>query len=235
MFSKKRQKTLQKIFQINDLLDSEDEVHELEQDILELENEIEYLSSHFSSLLNINESITIDTSNLISINTIKTKIAELPRTVIANNALSKRQFNIDQSILDYNLEEAEQDWKIDYIQFKYAERDKTTFAQDWSFGMGIEIPLKNATRIEKNEFMLEKIELENRLKLQETSLNEQLKKSYQEIESKLQQYDLANTQLNESQLLFSFENYPQFRDADPMVFIESKIKYIEARSKQIKS
>ncbi|MEZ4935262.1 MAG: hypothetical protein R2788_24400 [Saprospiraceae bacterium] len=88
--------------------------------------------------------------------------------------------------------------------------------------MGVEIPLKGNNKLAKNEIMLERIELENRLTLQTISLNEQLQKKQQELNLRINQYNLAIQQLSDSQLQFSYDNYPQFNDTDPLLLLNIK-------------
>ncbi len=221
-------------FEINDLLKEEENAQELEQKLLGLKNDYDYLKSLIKTSLKINTEIELDASNIISIDELKSKIEQLPKSVAANYNLFKRKLNIDQSALEYDLEKTKNDWKMDYVQFKYAGRDKLNFGQKWSFGLGVEIPLKDAGRLEKSDYLLDRMALENRILLQNASLAERLQKTYQGIESKIQQHELVERQLADSQLLYSFENYPQHQDADPLVLLNIKSSLLKRQFNKMK-
>ncbi len=221
-------------FEINDLLKAEENAQYLEQELLGLENDFDFLKSLIKTGLDISGEIELDTAGLISIEELKAKMKQLPKNPTANHNLFKRKLNIEQSALEYDLEKAKNDWKLNYVQFKYAGRDKLNYGEEWSFGLGMEIPLKDAGRMDRNEYVLGRMALENRLLLQDASLTKRLQRTYQEIESKIQQHELANRQLADSQLLYSFENYPQYKDADPLVILNIKSSLLKRQINKIK-
>lgn len=176
------------------------------------------------------ENIKLDTTNILSIPALINKIPLLSGTVATKSELAQRQLAIEKTGLELEKEKAENNWQLDYVQFKHASRDNLTYAREWSFGMGVEIPLKGNNKLAKNEIMLERIELENRLTLQTISLNEQLQKKQQELNLKINQYNLAIQQLSDSQLQFSYDNYPQFNDTDPLLLLNIKANILNRQA-----
>ena len=204
---------------LNDILVAENKNHELELELMELEGEFEHLKKIISSTINSPQNFQLDTSNFISINDIIEKSNSLPRGLSSNIDLAERKKELDKNDLELEQEIAENNWKIDFVQFKAAGRDNLNFAREWSFGLGMEIPLKGINNMIKNEFLLERMELENRYQLQEAELLERLLNIYRELDLKINLYQLASRQLAGSQLQYSFENYPQFQDTDPLVLL----------------
>jgi hypothetical protein len=209
-------------FNLNDLLNAENRTHELELKKMELEGEFQQLKKTMSIPFGADENIQLDTTDILSITALINKIPLLPKAVATKSELAQRQLAIEKTGLELEKEKAENNWQLDYVQFKHASRDNLTYVREWSFGMGVEIPLKGNNKLTKNEIMLERIELENRLALQTISLNERLQKKQQELNLKINQYNLATQQLSDSQLQFSYDNYPQFNDTDPLLLLNIK-------------
>lgn len=216
-------------FNLNDLLNAESRTHELELKQMELEGEFQQLKKTMSTPFNADENIKLDTTNILSIPALIDKIPLL-LGLTTKSELAERQLAIEKTELELEKEKAENNWQLDYLQFKHAGRDNLTYAREWSFGMGVEIPLKGTNKLAKNEIMLERIELENRLTLQTISLNERLQKKQQELNLKIDQYNLANQQLSKSQLQFSYDNYPQFNDTDPLLLLNIKANILNRQA-----
>ena len=218
---------------INDLLNAENRTHELEQELFGLEGEFNQLKKAIAAVFNYTVNIQFDTSDFIKINDLKETLPLLPQNPIASPALSKRQFDVEKKQLELEKEKAQNNWQLDYVQFKHAGRDKLTYTREWSFGMGMEIPLKDANKLTENEFMLERIKLENRLTFQESSLAERLQKAHEELDLKIKLYELATQQLSESQLRYSLETYPSYSDADPLVLLNIKSNALKRKANQL--
>ncbi len=208
-------------FNLRELLRAEDDEHTLEQEILELKGEIEFNKIVIFGTPDIDEK-EIDANDFISIEEVIQKLEQLQILSTDNPAVLRRQINIEKNGFEYDLDKKGNDWKIDYMQFKYAGREKLGFGREWSFGLGMEIPIKEANRLDNNEYQLEKIDLENRLALEKTSIQEQVLKTSLELNSKIEQLGLIERQLQESQLLYSSENYAQHKDVDPIVLLNIK-------------
>ncbi len=218
---------------LNDILVAENKNHELELELMELEGELDHIKKIISAAINSSQNFQLDTSNFIAINDIIEKSNSLPRGLSSNISLAERKMEFDKSDLELEQEIAENNWKIDYVQFKAAGRDNLNFAREWSFGLGMEIPIKGANKMIKNEYMLERMELENRYQLQEAALLEELLNTYRELDLKIEMYYLVSRQLTNSQLQYSFENYPQFRDADPLVLLNIKSNILRRQADQL--
>ncbi len=218
---------------LNDLLNAEHKIHELDLKLMEMEGELQQIKNMMANSFGTSENIFLDTSNILTINEIKSKIPLLLEAPLARPEMDRRQLAVLKTNLEYEKEKAENTWQVDYVQFKHAGRDNLNYVREWSFGMGIEIPLKGAGKLQKNEILLDRIELENRLKMQELSLAEQLEKIKQELDLKIRQYDLVNQQLANSQLQYSADNYPLLRDADPLVLLNIKSNMLLRQSDQM--
>ena len=227
----KRKATNNASFDLNDLLTTENKVHELELEIMEKNGELELLNKTLRETVGTKRTyISLDTARILAISELRNKIKQLPDTPDANPLFLKRQLNIEQNNLDYAYEQTRNGWKIDYIQLKYAKRNNLSFGRELSIGAGVEIPLKSGGKLDKNDYLLDQIELENRLELQRAALNEQLEKTRQELEQKFLQYDLANQQLSNSQAQYSFKNYPNHSNADPVLLLNIKSNILKRKN-----
>ncbi|MEO1258301.1 MAG: hypothetical protein AAFZ15_05870 [Bacteroidota bacterium] len=218
---------------LNDLLTTEENNHEMELDLFKLENELQQLNKLISRRINTVESIELDTSGFLSFSELKDKIQQLPKDAGANYVFTKRQVGLEKNRLEFEKEKADNSWKIDYVQFKHAGRDRLNFAREWAFGMGVEIPLKDAGRLQRNDIMLDRIEMENRIELQQKELSERLQEKFDELDLKLKEHELVTRQLSDSQLQYSSDTYPQYRDADPLILLNIKSNLLKRQEDQL--
>ena len=218
---------------LNDLLAVEEKNHELELDLFKMQNELRQLNKLINSQFNNDENIELDTADFLSFIELKNKISQLPQNANANYVFVKRQVRLEKNKYELEKEKADNSWNIDYVQFKHAGRDRLNFAREWAFGMGVQIPLKDGGKIQRNEIMYDRIELENRIELQRMELARQLQEKYDELTLKLTEHELVARQLSDSQLQYSLDNYPQYRDADPLVLLNIKSNLLQRQENRL--
>lgn len=230
----KRKATNNANVNLNELFSAETEVHKLEQDILEKNGEIEILTNIIKKPLGTKRSsVNLDTSQIISIAELRNKINQLSSTSTVSPVFLKRQLAIENNQLDFDFDQVKNDWKIDYVQIKYSGREKLNFARELSIGAGVEIPLKNQNKLDKNDYMLDKIELENRLALQKNNFAKRIEKTQEELNLKFKQYDLLNQQLSNSQVQYSSKTYSRTSGADPVLILNIKANILDRKSNQL--
>lgn len=220
-------------FELTDLFKAENDIHNLDLFLLEKNGELEALNKAVKTALNKNGRTILDTTEILSIADIKRKINQLPTKPSSNQSALKRELNIENNNLEFEIEKAKNNWKIDYMQIKYSGREKLGFAREFSIGAGVEIPLKQENKLEQNDFMLDRIELENRLAIQEKNLAERMQVARQKLELKFAQYELILEQLKNSQLQYAAKNYPQRRGADPLLLLNIKSNLLKRQSDQL--
>lgn len=217
---------------LKELLNAENEKHELEMKKLALQGQWRQLQSEAQSYMESDRYIQVDTSSFLTIEKIKEKWKDLLQSTAPHPALVRRHINIEKNTLEYEKEKARNSWKIDYVQLKYAGRDRLNYWREWSFGLGLEIPLPETNRLGKNDFLLRQLELENRLRLQETDLDRLRRETARQLESKIEQHELAARQLAESQARYAWQKYPGFKDANPLLLLNIKKNILKKRLDQ---
>ena len=218
---------------VNDLLNAENKNHELELEIMEREGALNQIIKIITTIFNSTENIQLDTSNFLDIIDIKEKRQLLSENFSVSPILSERRLQIEKTELEQELEKAKNNWQVDYVQFKVAGRDKVNFAREWSFGLGMEIPLKDANKLSNNKIMLERLELENKLALQQLALAKKIQEAVEELELKIKMHELVARQLADSQLQYSFDNYAQSKDADPLVLLNIKSNILKRKADRL--
>ena len=215
------------------MLNAENKNHELELEIMEREGALNQIIKIITTIFNSTENIQLDTSNFLDIIDIKEKRQLLSENFSVSPILSERRLQIEKTELEQELEKAKNNWQVDYVQFKVAGRDKVNFAREWSFGLGMEIPLKDANKLSNNKIMLERLELENKLALQQLALAKKIQEAVEELELKIKMHELVARQLADSQLQYSFDNYAQSKDADPLVLLNIKSNILKRKADRL--
>ncbi len=210
-------------FDIEDLIRTEDDWHELEIDILRLEKDIQDLEDLFATKIRSGTLIKIDTSDILNITQINSIILQLSDSLNLNVDVREQYARIAETNAEYNLEKAENQQTFDFVQLRYRDRDMALAVErEWHLGIGLQIPLKNANRIQLNELELERIEEENRLTLLQNTLSERIQNTKRDLAFSFQQYNRVKEQLEDSQAKYSFEEYGKLYGSDPLSLLYMK-------------
>lgn len=210
-------------FDIEDLIRAEDDWHELQVDIFELQEQISSIENRFSKKLNYFTNTPIDTNGLLNIKQLQSITNQFSDTSIFNLGISERQARIDHTAAEYNLEKAEAQQTFDFLQLRYQDRDqKLSIEEEWSLGIGLQIPLKNANRLRLNELELQRIEDENRLLNYRENLAKRIIQTKRDLAFLFAQYELVQQQLENSHAKYSFGEYRKLYGSEPLALLNMK-------------
>ena len=208
-------------FEITDLIDAEDELHEAERDILRLENALSFAQQKIFRWSN--ERGVLQTENVPLINI--EEIMELVRNFSAEPSTShanlvKRNLNVELAVREQTLRRATEENTFEYFQARIGGTDDTGFKQNFTLGMGIRIPVRNQQEQNLMELEFEKIDEEAKYQELRLVLKDRMAQIKIQIENNYRLYTLLNQQLGDSQAAFALEQYQKVAGASPIALLK---------------
>ena len=165
----------------------------------------------------------LDTSHFITPAQMELVIDQLAVTVSQNPSLVQKQNKLEEIDAEYDLEKAESNQILDFLQVRYAGRpDENSFDQDFSFGAGFLLPFKGSSTVKFNELKIEKNDADQEAQIYENELSRQLTIAMQKIKSLGIRYRMAEQQWKNSQAGFTLEKYGVAQTEGPFLLLSAK-------------
>lgn len=207
-------------FNLNEYIKTEDQFHDAKRQQLMLEHELQLINATIAQGVPNIVFQVIDTSQLIAIERVGEVLNQITDTAYIHPDFEERSSQINQLQKEYELEQVQDQQILDFVQLKYAGRDNSDLVQEFSFGMGINIPLKNINQVKLNEILLEV--LENEDKLSNDKYYNTLKINQQKLYINLltEQYQLLEEQSINSQSFYSAQTYEKLVASDPVMLLQ---------------
>ncbi len=194
------------------VLENQNRIDRLNQKVQQIEEELGVFLGETNTQL--------DTSNFISLE----RIAEIFQTInsIESNhpALQDRQMRIEEDEASYELEEAENENTIEYIQLRYANRKDLVPWQEFSVGIGIRLPFPNNNLAQLNDIRFEQLENTHRKTILEQTIQVQLLEHKKELQLLFAERKALGEQIRSSQAFYALEQYQKQADQDPLILLE---------------
>lgn len=209
-------------YDLGDLIRIEDDIDDIKSDIHQLETQMGYVKKIIGDVIEDSESATLDFSNFISLEKINTVLNTLPNEIVTDPDMDILQASIMKDNAEINLEKAQGQKLLDFVQMKYSGRgENTPYGREWSFGLGINIPIKNSDILDIKELELSKLESEESIERIRLRAKERILDRKRKIEMLFEQYDLLVQQLAENEKNYSLEHYAK-TGTDPLVLLQIK-------------
>lgn len=215
-----KQQALMEEFQIVSLIDAENALHEVQQNILKKQLRQQRLEKAIQRDLNLSTSLTIDTSNWLSFINLKKAVNILTTMNASHTKLVQRQSELELIKSEENLESARNKKWLDFVEARYQNDPKDPFSEEFSIGLGIEIPFKNQALLDLNELGLERLEVQNELILIKEELTNGIIEIQEKLELIFQQHALITQQIQDSQAQFSFDQFKTTTNIDPLALLK---------------
>ena len=165
----------------------------------------------------------LDTAQFITPAQMELVIDQLAATVAQNPFLEEKQNEIEEINAEYNLEKAESNQMLDFLQVRYAGRpDENSFDQDFSFGAGFLLPFKGSSTVKLNELKIDKNEADQEAQIYENELTRELTIALQKIKSLGIRYRMAEQQWKNSQAGFTLDRYSAAQVEGPFLLLSAK-------------
>lgn len=209
-------------FDPEDLIDAEAEAQEIAFERLTVSGKMQQLAVEFGQFGGNTESVTPDTAQWISLARIAGLLQTSGDSISNHPLLMRREANIGMVQQEYALERAATSRWLDFVQARYGGNDNVLFKEVFSVGVGFKLPLKGDKKLDLNELELEQIEEENRYQLLQSQLLQQAEAWKGQLLQLLQQHQLLQTQIANSQSTPILERYRQLDDANPLTLLKMR-------------
>jgi uncharacterized protein YhbP (UPF0306 family) len=221
-------------FDVKDLIDTEENLQDLELKLLNLKEIKSHLQNVISRYLNSREFVTFNVDDLI-------KPHQIVNLSTENLFLDKRSDILLQEI-ELNLLESQMQYEksksnqiLDYIQTKYGGRRSFLFDENFSIGIGINLPFFGNTKQKKGAYYFDKLNaehkyevLKNRIELKEVISNNEFKKA------KLN-YQTHIKLTKESSISALLDTYKSMEGVSPLILLKLEILKLKKETETLKS
>jgi hypothetical protein len=210
-------------FDVKDLIDSEDELLETNLKILNLQETKLNQQALMNDLLNIeNMSFHINTEDLIDVQQIiETNISETNAN--DNLAISLEKLKLINLENEMKMEVAESKLVLDYVQAKYGGKRSFLFDENFSIGVGINIPFLGEAKQKKGDFYYQKLSEESKIAAltQKNNLNRRF--AGNSFNLAITNYQTLANQNKESSVSSLLKNYQKMEGVSPLLLLNLKM------------
>ena len=223
-------------FEITNLIDAENELQEAERMILELENAMDFSQQKIYRLADKKGYLnSFDNLQLIDIEQVMSLVRGFSMQPSATHAmLVKRKLNAALAVREQAVREAANKKIFDYVQTKVGGTNDSGFRQNFSLGMGMNIPVRNKQQFKLNELELDRIAEEVKYEELNLALTERMIQIRMEIENKYRVYVLLQNQMKNSQADYALQQYQKIATASPLVLLKLKASKFKKELEQLK-
>jgi hypothetical protein len=207
-------------FDIANLIDAEDVLHKIQQDILKKELEEKRTENFVKRDLNLTADVQLDRTNWVTFSNLKTAVADLKIPISTHPNLVQRQSKIALINAEEQLEIARNQQWFDFVETRYKNDDKNPVENEFSIGVGIRIPFKNQMQLDLNELALDRLEEQNSLNLKTVKLTDNIEEIQERLTLLFQQHDQITEQMQESQALFSLDQFTKTGNVNPLTLLK---------------
>ena len=210
-------------FDVKDLIDAEDELLNTNLKLSNLKEErvnLQYLIKQFFN--DSDNDISINTEDLIE----PQDITEY--TYEENNPDDHLEIilqNIKLDVIDNEMkvESSKSKQVFDYFQARYGGKYSFLFNENFSIGLGINLPFFGNTRERKGEYYFDKLNEESKLNELKIAIKEDQKKMIDAFNLAKTNYQTLYDQTNKSSVSNLLETYKKIEGISPLILLKLKI------------
>jgi hypothetical protein len=207
-------------FDVKDLIDAEDELLDTNLKLSKLKKERDQLQFTLNQKIMMPYThFSIDTLDLINPQEIMTYSADTTNSG-QNMEITLQEVKLDIIESEMKVESSKTKQVIDYFQARYGGKNSVFFDENFSLGMGINLPFFGNTRERKGEYYFEKLNEENELKELKYSINEDLRKNINAFNLSVSNYRTLHDQTINSSVLSLLETYKKIEGVAPLTLLK---------------
>lgn len=205
-------------FDIKDLLETEDELLKLNLKLANLHETHSIQITHLHQLLNFHgDSLQLDFNNLIS----PAQIVQQPINFSSRESLLIKRQKLKLTTLENEKELglAKSNQLLDYVQAKYGGRNNFFFNENFSIGIGLNVPFFGNNRQRKGDYYFQKLTEEGELKLLEEAVEYEQWLLRKKFENAIMNFESLNKQLEENSVSSILKTYRKMEGVSPMLLL----------------
>jgi hypothetical protein len=201
------------------LIKSEDELHHLQQELMESEDKRTNIKHFFAENIGVKTDFEIDSSTRISVQKMKTIVETLPKIPNENPLMLRQNVVVSFRKSEYDLEKSKTMQMLDFWEIGYAGGKGEPVRNEFSVGLGINLPFKGSSKINQNDLFIKHLDEAINREYLNTSLVSNLRLQHEQFNMLFRQYQLVATQLFESQSLYTLNKLAQVQGSTPLALL----------------
>ncbi len=229
------QKVYDTDFDVKDLIDTEESLFSVNSKLNDLNEERSIKQSLLLLFLNKGEddSIEINSNDLIK-----------PQQVAEVSISSLKTENLEVSLQKLKLKTLEREMRLstarsnqifDYFQAKYGGRNTVIFEEEFSLGLGINLPFFGNSRKNKGDYYFEKLRKESKLNETLYKIDADQKLAQNEFRRAITNYQSLKKQIDESSVASLLETYKGMEGVSPLLLLKLKILQHKKKIEELKA
>ncbi len=206
---------------IENWLSNQDDIISAMSDSVQLDQSIRILDSMLFDRSNGGRS-EINFDDIISISTIKNVMDTYMLSGQASVSLKIASAEESMAKAEYELEEAETNKWLQWVQVRYQSDNDVVFQNELAFSTSINLPNKSTNKAKKNEAALDVLDSKYKKILQSEKFERELISVKLKLESAIIQYENLKSMVASQSLDQTYQNYISIGNVSPLVLLEIK-------------
>lgn len=208
-------------FDYEDLLDAEDDYHDVKLDIIDLERKTERLKFEISEFLGLEDDFELDTAGMVDVNFIEAYINTLDlKSDSSNLQIAKGMENVTLAEFDFKEERADQNNPLGFFQTSYENDQNDPFKNDIRLGFGIRLPIANSSQPRLNRLHLRQLDKESDLEIIKDDVSKNKDQSIEELRVLLLKYNTTKQTIEEGNSETSLRRYLSIEGISPLILLK---------------
>jgi hypothetical protein len=208
------------------LIKSEDELHQLQQELMQFDDKRTNIHHFFAENLGLKienlgqqTDFEIDSSTRISVQKMKTIVESLPKVPNGNPLMLRQNAAVSFRKSEYDLEKSKTMQVLDFWEIGYAGGKGEPVRNEFSVGLGINLPFKGSAKINQNDLFIKHLDEAINREYLNTSLVSDLRLQHEQFNMLFRQYQLVAAQLFESQSLYTLNKLAKVQGSTPLALL----------------
>ncbi|MDY6973600.1 MAG: hypothetical protein SV775_14935, partial [Thermodesulfobacteriota bacterium] len=210
-------------FDINDLLEAEDDLSGLRVNLIGLENRQSSIEDNIRVYVPGQDLIDFDADSIAEIGLIKRTIQQLSGTPHEDNVYFRNsRVRLELARCRYNLEKSRSKKYIRYFEAHYDNEERHDTREAFSVELGIMLPFINSNQLDVNQRMLGYLTEKGRYEGLKEALSEKLVLLSGDLKRSIEQHELLIAEKESVRAESSIQKYMRLEGIDPLILLKIK-------------
>ena len=208
-------------FDYEDLLNAEDDYHDLQLDLIDLERQVQRLKTKINQFMGLQESFELDTTGFVDVNFIEIYANTLSLGIDPSNLeVAKSMENVVLAEYDFKEEKAHRNNPIGFFQTSYENDFNDPFRSDLRLSFGIRLPIANSSQPRLNRLYLRQLDRENDLEITKDDVSRKIAQSMEDLGILILKYKTTRSWIEEDNTETSLRRYLSIEGISPLILLK---------------
>lgn len=215
-------------FDINDLIEAEDDYIRMQLKLIELENRKNSIEDEIRLYISKDAAIDFDPKTIAGTESLS-KAIQQPGVFPENDHVYVRDSlaSCELARCSYDLEKARSRKYLGFFEVHYDNEKRHNSREAVLLELGFRLPFINSDRLDTNRRMLDYLTEKGRHEELKRNLSEKVSLLSEDVKRLLQQYELLKAKKESGNAESSMESYQQLEGVDPLILLKIKESMVE--------